>query len=79
MKANKQKKSNEKSTSLVIDSIIVIIGIAGIILLAGDEAPDASVQMTVGEWIAIKASGLLLIGVAALIRRAALHTGIIDD
>lgn len=79
MKANKQKKSNEKPVSLAIDSIIVIIGIAGIILLAGDEAPDASVQMTVSEWIAIKAAGFLLLGVAALIRRAALHSGIIDD
>lgn len=80
MKTNEQKQDKRVTgVRIAVDAIIVIIGISGIVLLAGDEAPDASVPMTAGEWIAIKAVGFLLLGVAALIRCAALHSGIIDD
>ena len=80
MKTNEQKQDKRVTgVRIAVDAIIVIIGISGIVLLAGDEAPDAAVPMTAGEWISIKAVGFLLLGVAALIRYAALHSGIIDD
>lgn len=80
MKTNEQKQDKRVTgVRIAVEAIIVIIGISGIVLLAGDEAPDAAVPMTAGEWITIKAAGFLLLGVAALIRCAALHSGIIDD
>lgn len=75
MKTNEQKHS--RRTRIAVEAIVVIVGLAGIILLAGDEAPDAAIPMTLGEWLAIKAAGVILVGVAALAYRTARRAGII--
>ena len=75
MKTNEQKHS--RRTRIAVEAIVVIVGFAGIILLAGDEAPDAAIPMTLGEWLAIKAAGAILVGVAALAYRTARRAGII--
>lgn len=75
MKTNEQKHS--RRTRIAVEAIVVIVGLAGIILLAGDEAPDAAIPMTLGEWLAIKAAGAILVGVAALVYRTARRAGII--
>lgn len=75
MKTNEQKHSGR--TRIAVEAIVVIVGLAGIILLAGDEAPDAAIPMTLGEWLAIKAAGAILVGVAALAYRTARRAGII--
>lgn len=75
MKTNEQKHS--RRTRIAVEAIVVIVGLAGIILLAGDEAPDATIPMTLGEWLAIKAAGVILVGVAALAYRTARRAGII--
>lgn len=75
MKTNEQKHS--RRTRIAVEAIVVIVGLAGIILLAGDEAPDAAIPMTLGEWLAIKAAGAILVGVAALAYRTARRAGII--
>lgn len=79
MKTNEQKDNNNKMTGarIAVEAIVAIIGLAGIVLLAGDEAPNAAVPMTLGEWLAIKAAGAILVGVAVLAHRAAHRAGII--
>lgn len=75
MKTNEQKHS--RRTRIAVEAIVVIVGLAGIILLAGDEAPDVAIPMTLGEWLAIKAAGAILVGVSALAYRTARRAGII--
>lgn len=78
MKENEQKHNNKVTGArIAVEAIVAIIGLAGIVLLAGDEAPNAAVPMTLGEWLAIKAAGAILIGVAVLAHRAAHRAGII--
>lgn len=78
MKTNEQKNNNKVTgAKIAVEAIVAIIGLAGIVLLAGDEAPDVAVPMTLGEWLAIKAAGAILVGVAVLAYRAAHRAGII--
>lgn len=78
MKANEQKNNNKGTGArIAVEAIVAIIGLAGLVLLAGDEAPDVAVPMTLGEWLAIKAAGAILVGVAALAYRIARRAGII--
>ena len=79
MKTNEQKTNNNKTTGarIAVEAIVAVIGLAGLVLLAGEEAPNAAVPMTLGEWLAIKAAGAILIGVAVLAYRAAHRAGII--
>ena len=79
MKTNEQKDNNNKMTGarIAVEAIVAVIGLAGLVLLAGEESPNAAVPMTLGEWLAIKAAGAILIGVAVLAHRAAHRAGII--
>lgn len=78
MKTNEQKNNNKVTGArIAVEAIVAIIGLAGLVLLAGDEAPNAAVPMTLGEWLAIKAAGAILVGVAVLTYRAAHRAGII--
>lgn len=78
MKANEQKNNNKTTGArLAVEAIVAVIVLAGLVLLAGEEAPNATVPMTLGEWLAIKAAGAILIGVAVLAYRAAHRAGII--
>lgn len=78
MKTNEQKNNNKTTGArLAVEAIVAVIALAGLVLLAGEEAPNATVPMTLGEWLAIKAAGAILIGVAVLAYRAAHRAGII--
>lgn len=78
MKENEQKNNNKVTGArIAVEAVVAIIGLAGLVLLAGDEAPNAAAPMTLGEWLAIKAAGAILIGVAVLAYRAAHRAGII--
>lgn len=78
MKTNEQNNNNNKYlTCIAVEALLVVVGIAGIALLAGEEAPNASAPMTLGEWIAIKVAGLALVAVAVIAGRAAHRAGII--
>ena len=78
MKANEQKNNNKVTVArIAVEAIVAIIGLAGLVLLAGDEATDVAVPMTLGKWLAIKAAGAILIGVAVLAYRVAHRAGII--
>lgn len=78
MKTNEQKNNNKVTGSrIAAEAIVAIIGLAGLVLLAGDEATDVAVPMTLGEWLAIKAAGAILVGVAVLAYRVAHRAGII--
>jgi hypothetical protein len=78
MKANEQKNNNKVTGArIAVEAIVAVIGLAGLVLLAGDEAPNAAAPMTLGEWLAIKAAGAILVGVAVLAYRAAHRAGII--
>ncbi len=77
MKTNEQNNNKMTGAKRAVEAIVAIIGLAGIVLLAGDEAPNAAVPMTLGEWLAIKAAGAILVGVAVLAYRAAHRAGII--
>ena len=78
MKTNEQKNNNKMAGArIAVEAIVAVIGLAGLVLLAGDEAPDVAVPMTLGEWLAIKAAGAILVGVAVLTYRAAHRAGII--
>ena len=78
MKTNEQKHNNKMTGArIAVEAIVAVIGLAGLVLLAGEEAPNATVPMTLGEWLAIKAAGAILIGVAVLAYRAAHRAGII--
>lgn len=79
MKTTEQKTNNNKTTGarIAVEAIVAVIGLAGLVLLAGEESPNAAVPMTLGEWLAIKAAGAILIGVAVLAYRAAHRAGII--
>lgn len=71
MKANEQKNNNKVTGArIAVEAIVAIIGLAGLVLLAGDEAPNAAAPMTLGEWLAIKAAGAILVGVAVLTYRS---------
>ena len=62
MKANEQKNNNKVTGArIAVEAIVAIIGLAGLVLLAGDEAPNAAAPMTLGEWLAIKAAGAILV------------------
>lgn len=75
MKTNEQK-SNKCLTSIAVEALLVVVGLAGIALIAGDEVPNATVPMTFSEWIALKVAGLTLVAVAVIAGRAAHHAGI---
>lgn len=78
MKTNEQKNNNKTTGArIAVEAIVAVIALAGLVLLAGEEAPNATVPMTLGEWLAIKAAGAILIGVAVLAYRAAHRAGII--
>lgn len=77
MKTNEQNNNKVTGAKIAVEAIVAIIGLAGPILLAGDEAPGVAVPMTLGEWLAIKAAGAILVGVAVLAYRAAHRAGII--
>nr|DAO61687.1 MAG TPA: hypothetical protein [Caudoviricetes sp.]DAX67164.1 MAG TPA: hypothetical protein [Caudoviricetes sp.] len=78
MKTNEQKNNNKVTGArIAVEAIVAIIGLAGLVLLAGDEAPNAAAPMTLSEWLAIKAAGAILVGVAVLAYRAAHRAGII--
>lgn len=77
MKTNEQNNNKVTGAKIAVEAIVAIIGLAGLILLAGDEAPGVAVPMTLGEWLAIKAAGAILVGVAVLAYRAAHRAGII--
>nr|DAS57710.1 MAG TPA: hypothetical protein [Caudoviricetes sp.] len=78
MKTNEQKDNNKMTGArIAVEAIVAVIGLAGLVLLAGEESPNAAVPMTLGEWLAIKAAGAILIGVAVLAHRAAHRAGII--
>lgn len=78
MKENEQKNNNKVTGArIAVEAVVAIIGLAGLVLLAGDEAPNAAAPMTLGEWLAIKAAGAILIGVAVLAYRVAHRAGII--
>lgn len=77
MKTNEQKDNKGIGARIAVEAIVAIIGLAGLVLLAGDEAPSAAAPMTLGEWLAIKAAGAILVGVAVLAYRAAHRAGII--
>lgn len=78
MKTDEQKNNNKMTGArIAVEAIVAVIALAGLVLLAGEEAPNATVPMTLGEWLAIKAAGAILIGVAVLAYRAAHRAGII--
>nr|DAX81479.1 MAG TPA: hypothetical protein [Caudoviricetes sp.] len=78
MKTNEQKTNNKTTGArIAVEAIVAVIGLAGLVLLAGEESPNAAVPMTLGEWLAIKAAGAILIGVAVLAYRVAHRAGII--
>ena len=78
MKTNEQKDNNKMTGArIAVEAIVAVIGLAGLVLLAGEESPNAAVPMTLGEWLAIKAAGAILIGVAVLAYRVAHRAGII--
>ena len=78
MKTNEHKHNNrEKLLRIAVEVVVVIIGLAGLALLAGDEAPDTAVPLTLTEWIAIKAAGVYLLVAAFLAGRVAHRSGII--
>ena len=78
MKTNEQKNNNKTTGArIAVEAIVAVIALAGLVLLAGEEAPNATVPMTLGEWLAIKAAGAILIGVAVLAYRVAHRAGII--
>lgn len=73
MKTNEQMK-----TKLAIELAILLVGLFGFVLLASDEAPDAAVPLTTGEWLAIKGAGLILLLASVIAARTARRAGIIN-
>lgn len=72
-------KTNEKmKTKLAIELAILLVGLFGFVLLASDEAPDAVVHLTTGEWLAIKGAGLILLLASVIAARSARRAGIIN-
>ena len=76
MKTNEQKSNNKRLTSIAVEALLVVVGLAGIALIAGDEDPNAAMPMTFGEWIAIKVAGLTLVAAAVIAGRVAHRAGI---
>nr|DAQ87177.1 MAG TPA: hypothetical protein [Caudoviricetes sp.] len=78
MKTNEHKHNNRgKLLRIAVEAVVAIIGLAGLALLAGDEAPDTVVPLTLAEWLAIKAAGVALLVAAVVAGRAAYRSGII--
>ena len=78
MKPNEQKSNNKFLTCIAVEALLVVIGLAGIALIAGEEVPNAAVPMTFSEWIALKVAGLTLVAAAVIAGRAAHRAGIIS-
>ena len=76
MKPNEQKSNNKFLTCIAVEALLVVIGLAGIALIAGDEDPNAAMPMTFGEWIAIKVAGIALVAATVIAGRAARRAGI---